>query len=251
MLSPQRPGRGPAERTGEHVSQARREPRDPLWENVRRVSATCVLAGHFITPLRDHNPVTHWLHNATWRPGVPAFALMSGRYGTGVPLPCATVSPATSAQLGCSTAPGTPSARNRCRPCGFRSRCFSRRLALPCAVTLRHPLLLSVPAALAVGLAEARLLLRPLHHVVLCGSLWFSPGIPTARQRPRLVPGGDHHGRGTGFPPGTNDRKTRCATPRRLALSRPEQYRPRTAEEPEQLFPARADRAPVPAPPPH
>ncbi|WP_158674698.1 acyltransferase family protein [Streptomyces hoynatensis] len=160
--------RGPAERPRGREGQTKTKPRDPLWENVRYVSATCVLIGHFITPLRDQYAGMHWLYNATWHLGVPAFALISGRFSSALPLtarsaqrliqgillPYLAVSLLTSLQIWLLGGSWNFFVVEPVATLWFLLSLIFWKIALPYAVTLRHPLTVSVLAALAVGFAE-------------------------------------------------------------------------------------------------
>ncbi|WP_052852503.1 acyltransferase family protein [Streptomyces avicenniae] len=143
-------------------------PRDPLWENVRYISATVVLVGHAITPLRDDFAAMHWLYNATWQLGVPAFALISGRFSTALPLtgrtagrlltgiglPYLAISLLTSLQIWLLGGEWNFFVAEPVATLWFLLSLIFWKAALPYVVVLRHPLLLSVAAALLVGFAE-------------------------------------------------------------------------------------------------
>ncbi|WP_168220765.1 acyltransferase family protein [Streptomyces sp. RFCAC02] len=144
------------------------KPRDPLWENVRYVAATVVLVGHAITPLRDQFPFMHWLYNATWQLGVPAFAFISGRFSTALPLtaraagrvitgiaiPYAAFSLLTSLQLWILNGDWDFFVAEPVATLWFLLALIIWKVVLPYAVAVRYPLAWSVAAALAVGFAE-------------------------------------------------------------------------------------------------
>ncbi|MFI7278059.1 acyltransferase family protein [Streptomyces sp. NPDC049879] len=157
MLRQQRDIAGPAAK-----------PRDPQWENVRYIAAATVLVGHAITPLRDQFPFMHWLYNASWQLGVPAFALISGRFSsalpltgraagrlvTGIALPYVAVSLVTSIQLWAIDREWHFSLVEPAATLWFLLSLIFWKMALPYVVTLRWPLAISVLLALTVGFAE-------------------------------------------------------------------------------------------------
>ncbi|MGP4111624.1 acyltransferase family protein [Streptomyces sp. 4N509B] len=58
---------------------ARRQSRDPHWDNVRYVAGTLVIFVHLSNSLADHAGL-NWLYVATWAMRVPAFVLVAGYF---------------------------------------------------------------------------------------------------------------------------------------------------------------------------
>ncbi|MFR9726068.1 acyltransferase family protein [Streptomyces sp. MS19] len=135
---------------------------------MRYIAATTVLVGHAITPLRDQFPYMHWLYNASWQLGVPAFALISGRFSpalpltgraagrlvTGIAFPFVAFSLVTSVQRWALDGVWYFSLVEPAATLWFLLSLLFWKMALPYVVTLRYPLVLSVVLALAVGFAD-------------------------------------------------------------------------------------------------
>ncbi|GAB2908297.1 acyltransferase family protein [Streptomyces mayteni] len=154
----------PKDRSAPTPTGRRRRVRDPYWDNIRYVSGTLVLFGHLTDTIGERAGV-HWFFLATWALRVPVFVIVAGYFSTADALNAREARRLAEAVLVPYLAVGLLHSAELWLMYGDR-RLFTTqpawgmwfllsllfwRAALPYLAQLRHPLTVSVVAALVVG----------------------------------------------------------------------------------------------------
>ncbi|MFI7272614.1 acyltransferase family protein [Streptomyces sp. NPDC049879] len=138
--------------------------RDPRWDTARWLAGTLVVVGHAIEEIRDLDSM-RWLYIATWPLRIPVLALVCGYFSsarvpdaraarrllTAVAVPYLVFSAAHTVQIRLMGGGWRFFLGETAWGLWFLLALLFWRVALPYAAALRHPLTLSVLAALLVG----------------------------------------------------------------------------------------------------
>lgn len=164
MGNPLRSARLPAPGAAERAATVR----DPWWDNARFVAAALIVTLHTVGSLMARHDVLHAFSVGTWALRVPAFVVLAGVFSSAGPLgdrqvrglvgslavPAALFSLLYSVERWALGDGFTLHVAQLPWTLWFLMSLFCWRLLLPLVVRLRHPLVITLGAALAVGYVE-------------------------------------------------------------------------------------------------